>query len=159
MRRAFAIARNIDTPPPGGVEIFGSLVGNVPNDGAFHLLAEPAGVPPLQIDPTFRIVVDYVRAEWSTVDVTVPPPLTLQVFVNGTSSVAFQTLASLMLLATALNTPAFDAFVSAFAQPGATISAQVKNTGAVAQLVDVFFSGWAYPQTLVDGEGYGAAAA
>lgn len=166
MRRVLAIARNIDTMPPGAIEIFGSLqsAGPIPNDGAFHdLVSSPAA---LSLDPTYRVVVRYVRVEWSTLDLSVPPPLTLQMFVAGASPpVAFQALASVMLLAVAPETPAIEFFLHAVLEAGSIvflpagaqpiIGARIRNTGAVAQNADVLFWGWAYPQTLPDGAGYG----
>lgn len=149
-----ALPRNLDFMPMAGVEIFGSLTGAVPNDGLFHALAEPAGFAPLQVDPTYVIIVRHVRAEWSTVDLSVPPPLTLSVMVNGQSSIALQTLAALTLLALEQGPPAAELDILGIVQPGGQISAAVRNTGAVAQQVDVLFTGWAYPQTLPDGAGY-----
>jgi len=157
-RRVLAIPRAIDAKPVNGVEIFGSLAGNVPNDGAWHALVLPAGVPPLQVDPTYRIRIAYVRAEWQLLDLTVPPPLTLSVMVNGAISIPLATLAALPLLAVAQGTPAIESRLLVELAPGSTLSAAVRNTGAVTQDVDVFFSGWAFPQTTVDGAGYAGVA-
>lgn len=152
-----AVARNLDVMPIGGVEVFGSLTGTVPNDGAWHTLAEPAGYAPLKIDPKYQTIVRYIRAEWSTADIVLPPPLTLNVTLNGQSSIALTTFAQLTLLAVAQGPPAIEQRILAIVQPGATISAAVRNTGTVTQQVDLFFTGWSYPQTLPDGAGYAVA--
>jgi hypothetical protein len=151
-----AIPRTIDVMPIGGVELFASASGVVPNDGAPHALTPPAGAPSLVVPALDRVRVDWVRAEWSTVDLTVPPPLTLSVLVNGQADVAFQTLTSLMLLALAIGTPAMELDVFAEVAPGATIALLVTNTGAVSQLVSAYLHGWAYPQSTLEGAGYGS---
>lgn len=148
-----AIPRNIDEMPIGGVELFGSAYGTVPNDGAYHQLQEPAGAH-VQAPSNSWVRLAYARAEWSTIDLVIPPPLTLSVRVSGTISVQLLELANLILLPMCQGTPAIDVWTYAELAPGATVSVWVKNTGSVSQFVDVFFYGWSYPQSLPDGAGY-----
>jgi hypothetical protein len=154
MARVLAVSRNIDRMPIGGVELLGSVYGAVPNDGLPHALAAPAGMPPLVVDPTYRMRVAWARVEWSTVDLTVPPPLTLTLLVNGSTSVAFTTLARLMLQAVASGTPAIEADLYAEVQAGAVLTVIATNTGAVNQLVCAYLWGWAYAQAVADGAAY-----
>jgi hypothetical protein len=148
------IPRNIDAAPPGAVDLFGSVFGPVPNDGLPHLLPVPAGVPALALDPTYRSRLRRVRVEWSTVDLTLPPPLTLSVVMNGVVGVGFSSLSRVPLQAVAIGTPAAELTVYADAAPGASMAVFVVNTGAVSQLVAAYLTGWAYPTSWRDAEGF-----
>lgn len=152
-----AIPRNIDRKPIGGLDAFATAYGLVPNDGAWHTLVEPvtSGVPPFRLAITDRLRINFVRAEWSTVDVVVPPPLTLRLIVEGQLSVAFTMLQNVPLFPLAIGTAAVELRTYAEIAPGfKRIIPQVRNTGTVDQRVDVQLSGWSYPQTFVDGRVY-----
>jgi hypothetical protein len=156
-RRVLTIPRNIDAPPPGGVEFLGAVFGAVPNDGAPHALAQLVGAPGLSLPPDYRIRIARVRAEWQSIDASLPPPLTLLLQLNGQASIAAAVLNRVMLQPIALGSPAVEFPVFVELQPGASVNVLVINTGAVnPQLVGAYVSGWAYPQTLRDGAAYGA---
>lgn len=153
--RSLAIARNIDVMPPEGAELFTSVYGMVPNDGAPHLLAAPAAAPPLIVNSTYRTRIAWVRVEWSTIDVVIPPPLSLSLLVNGELSIELSALTRLMLQATAIGSPAVEAPFYTEVAPNARVDVAVTNTGTVNQLVAAYLWGWAYAQTLPDGTSYG----
>jgi len=150
-----AIPRNIDARPDGGVELFASVFGTVPNDGAAHVLQPPAGAPAFVVNPNYLIRVAWARVEWSTVDLTVPPPLTMTLLVSGAITADTVALSRLTLQPIAIGTPAMELALYTQVQPNAGLTVEVTNTGAVSQLVAAYLWGWAYPQTLEDGASYG----
>lgn len=154
-RRLLAIARNVDVAPIGATEAFGTVSGSVANDGQPHELTLPAGASALVIDPTHRLRIKRVRVEWQQLDLSVPPPLSITLLVNGVASVGANVLSKLFLLAVAVGTPAAELPVYVEVAPGAHFQIFATNTGAVnPQIVSASFWGWSYPATLFEGASY-----
>lgn len=155
--RVLAVRRNLDQKPVGGVEIFGTVFGAVPNDGVPHFLPQPASVPPLAMLPLYWLRIRSVLVEWQQDDQSVPPPLTLSVKINGAAGVAANMLDNITLQPLAIGTPAARLNTYTLVAPGASVAVFCRNTGVInPQYVSVMLWGWAYPQTLPDGAGYGA---
>lgn len=151
MGRILSLPRNIDAIPPGGIEFFRPLYSFVPNDGAAHEL-KLAGLATTMVSlPNYRLRLAWLRVEWTTIDLTIPPPLTFSLFANGQPAVAPQALAQISLVPTAPGTPAFEAPFYAEVAPNAQISAFVTNAGAFSQSVGLYLTGWAYAMTQPDG--------
>lgn len=155
-RHVLAIPRNVDDKPIGGIEVFGSVTGSVANDGAFHALTEPAGVPPLTVSPRFRLRIKRVRVEWQTPDTSSPPPLVLQVQVNGGAvNIGANSLTFLPLQSFEVGSPAVELAVYLLVPPGATVAVFCKNTGVVnPQIVSASLVGYTWAENLPEGAGY-----
>ncbi|MEP6494491.1 MAG: hypothetical protein ABJF01_17535 [bacterium] len=143
-QRVLAVPRNGDFPAPGA-EFFGSVFGAVANDGLPHQLTGLAGMPPLSISPGYRLRIARVRVEWQTLDLSIPPPLSLQVLINGSATVGAAVLSRLTLQATAAGSPAAELPVFVQVAPGASVAVFATNTGAVnPQYLAAYLFGWSY---------------
>jgi hypothetical protein len=155
------IPRNLDAPPYGAAEAFSSAFNTIANDGLPHELIHQsifsAGVtlPTGLFDPTRRLYLRWMRAEWQALDIAVPPTLSLALLVNGQLGV-ITAVQRLFLHATEDGSPAMELRLRGEAPAGSIVTAAVTNTGVVTpQQVNLYLWGWQLPEDSRDGEGYG----
>lgn len=159
-RRVLAFSRAIDRKPRGADELFGSLFASVPNDGLPWTLVDPTsptGIPGF-IDPTRVNVIRWIRIEWQTLDLTLPPPLSVQFVIGGVPSASFAGLGKAFVQAIAEGSPALEQRLLARIPPtpiqnqGLWFTANAINTGVVnPQYVALYLWGWSYPPDINEG--------